>query len=63
MEAKMREEVNKEVDEEFEKYLKDKRANAPKEKKQFDWYKALAIFIMLCSAISIVFSLAPLFNK
>ena len=63
MEAKMREEVNKEVDEEFEKYLKEKRANKPAEKKQFNWYMALGIAIMLLSFIIIVCSLIPLFNK
>lgn len=63
MEAKLREEVNKEVDEEFEKYLKEKRANKTPEKKPFNWYMALGITIMLLSIISIVCSLIPLFNK
>ncbi len=49
MDAKMKEEVQKEVDEEFNKYLKEHK----KDKKEIfiNWYKVLAIFIMVSSII------------
>ena len=37
-----REEIDKEVEEEFAKYMKNKKKNV-KEKAEIDWYKLLAI--------------------
>ena len=49
MDAKMKQEVQKEVDEEFDKYLKDHKKN--RKDRYINWYKVLAIFIMSTSIL------------
>ena len=49
-----REEIDKEVEEEFAKYMKNKKKNV-KEKAEIDWYKLLAIFVMAVGILSTVY--------
>ena len=54
-----REEIDKEVEEEFQKYLEKNKKNV-KEKPQVDWYKFLAIFIMAIGILSTVYFLVSI---
>ena len=54
-----RAEIDKEVEEEFSKYMKDKKKNT-KEKVEIDWYKILAIFIMALGILSTVYYLVKM---
>jgi hypothetical protein len=63
MEAKMREEVDKEVEEEFNKYLKDNASKRPKEKKQMNWYAVLAISIMALSFLIFLLSIISMIKR
>ena len=64
MEAKMREEVDREIEEEFSKYLKEERAKHPLPKKKFfDWYKCLALFITGFSILAFVYSMVSLLSR
>ena len=54
-----REEIDKEVEEEFQKYLEKNKKNV-KEKNQIDWYKFLAIFIMAIGILSTVYFLVSI---
>jgi len=49
MDAKMRKEVDQEVDEKFNKYLEEHKKD--KKGKMINWYKILAIFIMASSLL------------
>ena len=49
-----REEIDKEVEEEFAKYMKNKKKNV-KEKAEIDWYKLLAVFVMAVGILSTVY--------
>ena len=64
MEAKMREEVDREIEEEFSKYLKEERAKHPLPKKKFfDWYKCLAFIITGFSILAFVYSMVSLLSR
>ncbi len=58
----MKKEIQKEVDEEFEKYLKEEAKNK-KKKFEIDWYKILAVLIMAVGLISTLCFLIPLFMR
>ena len=47
-----REEIDKEVEEEFQKYLEKNRKNAPPPKKEIDWYKFYSILMMAMKRLS-----------
>jgi len=54
-----REEIDKEVEEEFQKYLEKNKKNV-KEKPQVYWYKFLAVFIMAIGILSTVYFLVSI---
>jgi hypothetical protein len=51
-----REEIDKEVEEEFAKYMKTKKKPVEKESR-IDWYKFLSVFIMAIGILSTVYFL------
>ena len=58
-----REEIDKEVEEEFQKYLEKNRKNAPPPKKEIDWYKFYSILMMAIGILSTVYFLVRMITS
>ncbi len=57
-----REEIDKEVEEEFKKYMKTKK-NTTKKKFEIDWYKFLAIIVMAVGILSTIYFMISIFTS
>jgi hypothetical protein len=55
-------EIDKEVEEEFQKYLK-KKGKSEDKKFQVDWYKLLAILVMAIGILSTIYFMVGLFTS
>ena len=52
-----RQEIDKEVEEEFQKYLEENGKNKEEDKPRIDWYKFYSIFMMAIGILSTVYFL------